>query len=522
MWQQQQGGQQLPGTQQLLHFHPVTMNFNAVDVNSSGVNLGGRVVAGPAPQQAQRTASNPHGVARGQRRHQQPGMPGEEQRRHHNIAEDERYGANGTSGTPRNRHSGESALLGPQRVDSSLLRSFDDGGSTGAPESNAEDKKAVRRCSHAKLGPESNADDKNSIRRSSNAKLGVGKKDEAILDDDDDGKGEIAQEPIPERTDAEIIESATTMFEEFSVARRNEEIDMNNMETTRSIAISRRTFVNDRLTQMKHRYFDGKTEHEKTSAQLAIYHGDGEALQPLAPEEIEEVCDTLNRAKETATVAQALYSSTSHTEKESHKEAPMLSEKEKKSFEVLQLPTKASVGARTDEIISKVILELQELRIRESQNIKTLHEGYSHIAQIQAEHEQLIHAYQNQVEGVRDIERKHSNAASELCLLSGQGDLNSLTIDELKTLSGSIGKYLRKVHLALAVQQLHGKGECDMKATKVIAQTENGLCIVCYEFKWNTSLSPCGHVLCENCASRLKFCPTCRAGITARQRMYVQ
>merc|ERR1712216_860346 len=95
------------------------------------------------------------------------------------------------------------------------------------------------------------------------------------------------------------------------------------------------------------------------------------------------------------------------------------------------------------------------------------------------------------------------------------GTLQHLKPDELSQLGTDIGKFSRKVHLATAVRQLK-------KASGEGGLSQDGPnCLVCFERPWNCSLSPCGHVLCYKCASRLNICPTCRQKITGRQRLYM-
>lgn len=45
-------------------------------------------------------------------------------------------------------------------------------------------------------------------------------------------------------------------------------------------------------------------------------------------------------------------------------------------------------------------------------------------------------------------------------------------------------------------------------------------CCVCVDSEINTTLVPCGHLFCAECASRLPECPLCRKQVMAKQRIY--
>ena len=46
------------------------------------------------------------------------------------------------------------------------------------------------------------------------------------------------------------------------------------------------------------------------------------------------------------------------------------------------------------------------------------------------------------------------------------------------------------------------------------------LCKICYEYEKNCVISPCGHVICTNCAINVPQCPVCRTGISNLTKIY--
>jgi hypothetical protein len=46
------------------------------------------------------------------------------------------------------------------------------------------------------------------------------------------------------------------------------------------------------------------------------------------------------------------------------------------------------------------------------------------------------------------------------------------------------------------------------------------VCRICFDTQVDTALVPCGHVLCNGCAQRVRTCPFCNAMFTARQPVY--
>lgn len=46
-------------------------------------------------------------------------------------------------------------------------------------------------------------------------------------------------------------------------------------------------------------------------------------------------------------------------------------------------------------------------------------------------------------------------------------------------------------------------------------------CTICMDNKINTALIPCGHSFCPTCAHQMRTCPTCRAPITQRLRLFM-
>ncbi|KAF4657310.1 hypothetical protein FOL47_008492, partial [Perkinsus chesapeaki] len=101
-------------------------------------------------------------------------------------------------------------------------------------------------------------------------------------------------------------------------------------------------------------------------------------------------------------------------------------------------------------------------------------------------------------------------------LLIGDYDMQTTTPSELEEVCAAIVKATRKVHLALAMHQLQQQrsgNDMDPNGSSLGLRggaVNDPLCIVCFENMWNTSLSPCGHVLCADCSARLKYCPSCR------------
>lgn len=53
------------------------------------------------------------------------------------------------------------------------------------------------------------------------------------------------------------------------------------------------------------------------------------------------------------------------------------------------------------------------------------------------------------------------------------------------------------------------------------ASTGVEACEICLVNKKTIALVPCGHVWCSECASKVQTCPTCRANIISRLRIYI-
>ena len=53
------------------------------------------------------------------------------------------------------------------------------------------------------------------------------------------------------------------------------------------------------------------------------------------------------------------------------------------------------------------------------------------------------------------------------------------------------------------------------------ARQEARQCPICWDKAKDCALVPCGHAVCHDCAEGLRQCPTCRAPIQSRVRLFM-
>eukprot|EP01105_Mastigella_eilhardi_P028657 TRINITY_DN9601_c0_g1_i1.p1 TRINITY_DN9601_c0_g1~~TRINITY_DN9601_c0_g1_i1.p1 ORF type:complete len:457 (+),score=84.93 TRINITY_DN9601_c0_g1_i1:82-1371(+) len=98
---------------------------------------------------------------------------------------------------------------------------------------------------------------------------------------------------------------------------------------------------------------------------------------------------------------------------------------------------------------------------------------------------------------------------------AAEGALAELPDAEVEELCGVVTNALHRAIADRARRSLRAGGTTATSA-------EMSLCVVCLEREKQVRLEPCGHgVLCSVCAARLDACPTCRAHITQRQRLFL-
>jgi len=328
------------------------------------------------------------------------------------------------------------------------------------------------------------------------------------------------QDPLDLMDDKQLIAHVTDLFAQFNAAREKEDKDVESLSKTREAAEERHRFVSERLTQLKARFASSKTQTEQTTEKLAMFQGTSEV--ELEQAQLEEVCDSLNKARDKVTVEKALYNAQEHPAVEEKEDPPWISKEEQINFEVPQLPVVLTDSYNTTEqIVQKLISSLQKLLRKEQRTLADVSIDTSHLHRVQGEHEALIKAYDAEVEAVKKVEAEGEQTAKTLSYLTGDENLNHLNLDELKKLSDDINIYLRKVTLSLAMKQI-----CNMPQNSMLAHIgatkDKDVCAICYEHNWDTTLTPCGHVMCNSCAARLNICPSCRVRITGKQKMFVQ
>lgn len=263
------------------------------------------------------------------------------------------------------------------------------------------------------------------------------------------------------------------------------------------------------LTRCKRTTARRAEQLDLTRRELVLHMGDD--LDGEGEERLEEIAENLQRALQKVTIAEA---SKQHRI-EASPQAVSSDESEEPDPGALTVPQCPPAAHHTSALtlLAELRDELDALyeQQREEHERKVQHESRLHDMQQQIS--QNINEYGQKREQLSEVKRVHQEAKTQLAQLKGASTLSGLTSEQLSQLGADIGKYSRKVHLATAVRQLR-KENGGM-------QQEGPNCLVCFERPWNCSLSPCGHVLCDKCASRLNICPTCRQKITGRQRLYM-
>jgi len=316
--------------------------------------------------------------------------------------------------------------------------------------------------------------------------------------------------------DKKLIAHIHNLFTQFDDARKKEDEDVENMIKTCTAADQRHRFVSERLQELKMRHQVSEKALGKAKEELAIFRG--VSTEGLESAQIEAVYDSLNNAREQATVGQAQYDHREHPELPEKKEAPWIAEPEKINFEVPQLPPIVSDNARTTKfLIEKLLTCLKKLHKREDRTLTEYAENREDLRRVQSEHNSLIFAHEGQVVALKKIETEKDETEKTLSYLSGNANLDHLKLEELKELSNEINTYVRKVTLSLAMRELQAHPVSQAQAN---AQKDKDKCAICFERNWDTTLTPCGHVLCHPCSAKLNHCPNCRTRIVNRQKVY--
>jgi hypothetical protein len=258
---------------------------------------------------------------------------------------------------------------------------------------------------------------------------------------------------------------------------------------------------------------------DKAQSELGKYHGEG--LEEYPEEELESVADALSRALQKATIAQASRQAAAGTRDEDDvdRETCLPSEgspdedENAEDLSVPQLPPKNAGTGHAMGLLAQLADELSGLQRHHQVEYAAQLASEQRLMEVQRQISALSAEYVAAREQLRQVEASRRQATMELAQLRGEHSLAHLSSDALQDLCSNIVKHSRKVHLCHAVRQLRGQG--------LQQGTNDANCLVCFERPWNTSLSPCGHVLCDVCAARLNICPTCRNKITARQRLYM-
>ncbi|KAF4685151.1 hypothetical protein FOZ62_016214 [Perkinsus olseni] len=292
-----------------------------------------------------------------------------------------------------------------------------------------------------------------------------------------------------------------------------------------------------RLIRRRQRTLHGKSELSRLQQELKRYRG--EELEGVPPEEVEAIADRLATALSKATVRQAALEgsgqvgSSQTVDKDMQKVDRMVSQSDDGSIDgaateeesATKVYNAVDLADKTVETCDALIEEITKIREKAVVSSECLKESWARLEQLRADCNRYVKDYDAQKEEYLSISESLLAARRSKSLLMGEYDMQGLTSEELEGVCSTIVKATRKVHLALAMRQLQQQRSNDADTSSSGLGLRQGLndplCIVCFENMWNTSLSPCGHVLCADCSSRLKYCPTCRHPIQARQRIYM-
>lgn len=234
---------------------------------------------------------------------------------------------------------------------------------------------------------------------------------------------------------------------------------------------------------------------------ISLYHGDAMICDAQSMDTLENVDSSLALAMQRATVAQA--------QRAGHAEpswqSPSLS-----TFRTMDLepPAAWALNPRSgasEELFPMLIQQLEQLRLLQNSEVAGMHSHHEKLRVYTTIIEKKIQTYKQQISELHNLDQKLFNTKKIFDQLTGNDDLKDLTDVQLVEFSQKVNTYARKVNINLAQRQ---ESQQAMRG-----------CVVCIDRDWNTSLQPCGHNLCDNCAGRLNYCPTCRTAIRSRQRI---
>eukprot|EP00919_Chromeraceae_sp_WS-2016_P077067 GHVR01182360.1.p1 GENE.GHVR01182360.1~~GHVR01182360.1.p1 ORF type:complete len:408 (+),score=94.49 GHVR01182360.1:295-1518(+) len=270
-------------------------------------------------------------------------------------------------------------------------------------------------------------------------------------------------------------------------------------------------------------------EHTDTLKMVRIFQADG--LGDQSNLVLEEVADDLSKGLQAATIAQSrreMASMSQHNLSLQQLVLPNSKRPPEFTFLYTELPDKkvepppplqknplTGVAAR---ICDEIIHEITQLRDNQREDYNDFVEAVKLLQTVSNNIKQLSSTSLGKREDLKRLEQELRQAERQVFQYRGEDDYTELSNQQLSELCSQINKSQRKIATEYAIRELRAQntsvGGLDAR------EKDKDLCIVCIERKWNTTLSPCGHVLCDSCGERLNFCPHCRAKIVSRQRCY--
>eukprot|EP00922_Rhytidocystis_sp_ex-Travisia-forbesii_P030799 GHVS01045443.1.p1 GENE.GHVS01045443.1~~GHVS01045443.1.p1 ORF type:complete len:551 (-),score=107.61 GHVS01045443.1:200-1663(-) len=185
------------------------------------------------------------------------------------------------------------------------------------------------------------------------------------------------------------------------------------------------------------------------------------------------------------------------------------------TFDPPATPGMSETSGFSEPLSSQLIEQLQEIRTLQAHGYEDLQKKDALLTELQGQIREKNEHYGRERHSLERLDHKLDNKIRQVNRLSGKDSYSDMTPQLLSDLCRQINKASRRIATQQALRELRAANAMD---GGIQVAPDKEICLVCFEKRWNTTLSPCGHVLCDDCGSRLNYCPQCRTKISGRNK----
>eukprot|EP01068_Selenidium_serpulae_P012810 Selendium_serpulae@DN5880_c0_g1_i3.p1 len=194
-------------------------------------------------------------------------------------------------------------------------------------------------------------------------------------------------------------------------------------------------------------------------------------------------------------------------------------------FAAISIPRAKENAGKTSTLIDAMIEKLRYIQAIQDHLASETDANNTIMQRCNAELDEKNEEYRKKLKELRIYENRLNTVQRRINDLSGKGAYAAMSPEQLNDLMRQITKAADRIDTYIQLRELEeatpadddGDTQTEASFTPGNRKRDKEICMVCYEKKWNTVLSPCGHGLCNACATSLKKCPKCRVRIEGRQ-----